>query len=1335
MPFDKTIRRTLVIGSGSIVIGQAAEFDYAGTQACRVLRQEGVETILVNSNPATIMTDGEMADHVYIEPLTQTTLERIIQKERPDSLLPTLGGQTALNLAMRLSADGFLQRHNVRLLGCDPEAIDKAENRQRFKDTMQAIGQPVIPSVTSQTVAGALAFGEAEGYPVIVRPAFTMGGGGGGIAENRGQLADIARGGIEASPIGQILVEKSVAGYKEIEFEVMRDSAGNTIAVCSMENFDPVGVHTGDSIVAAPALTLADREYQLLRGAALAIVDALGICGGCNCQFALDPHSFDYVVIEVNPRVSRSSALASKATGYPIAKVATRVALGYTLPEIENAVTGGRTCACFEPALDYVVVKLPRWPFDKFVYANRSLGTQMKATGEMMAIGQCFEEALMKAVRGAEIGLADLNHPAFAGLSAEELARRVTMCDDERLFALYAALKAGLTVEELHQATQIDRWFLHSLANLARLEQALANGALDDALYREARQAGFTDGLITTLAGPLAGRARPLPPVYRMVDTCAAEFAADTPYFYAAATGQNEAAAHIARRRDKRETVLVLGSGPIRIGQGIEFDYACVHCVWALQRQGYQVAVVNNNPETVSTDFDIADRLYFEPLTFEDVMGVVATEKPVGVVVAFGGGTAIKLARQLAAAGVPILGTGAEGIDAAEDREQFDALLEKLAIARPRGATVHSTEEALAAAQTLGYPVLLRPSYVLGGQNMVIAFEEADITEYMGLLLPNGGECADPVLIDQYLMGTELEVDAICDGTDVLIPGVMEHVERAGVHSGDSIAVYPPYSIDDAMLARIEDCTRKLAAGLHVRGLVNIQYLVYGGELYVIEVNPRSSRTIPYLSKVTGIHMVDLATRVMLGATLDQLGCGSGIAPAPPYVAVKVPVFSFEKLEGADTLLGPEMKSTGEVLGLASTLSEALYKGLAAAGYKMEKGGGVLFSVKKSDRPEIAALARRFARLGCTLYATKGNARELAAAGLAATVVQKLSTGDETILRLMEEGSITCVVSTSAKGRLPGRDSVRIRRKAVARGIPCLTSLDTANALAECMESHYSLACTQLVDMNHRRAARMALPFAKLQTAGNDYLCFDCREAPIDNPAGLGVRLCRAHYGVGGEGIALLLPSDKADFRMETYNLDGSEGEAAGNALRMLAAWACQSGIVPKTQMTVESKSGVHTVGLRLQNGVPYRAFCDMGTAIVGQTLDVGGGRQATCVDVGNPHAVVFAEGLDAIDLAAEGGRIENAKAFPGRANVEFVQVLAPDTLRARVWERGSGETMACGTGACAAVAAAVAAGRCRPGRVRVQLPGGDLWVTCTSGGALTLESAVSLVFRGSVEV
>ena len=1061
MPLRSDIKKVLVIGSGPIVIGQAAEFDYAGTQACRALKEEGLEVILVNSNPATIMTDKAMADKIYIEPLTLDVIKRIILLEKPDSVLSTLGGQTGLTLSMQLAKEGFLEEHGVKLLGANPETIDKAEDRQEFKDTMEKIGQPCIPSKVVTDVEDAVAFAETIDYPVIVRPAFTLGGTGGGIAADEAELRDIARNGLRLSPITQILVEKCISGWKEIEFEVIRDAKDNVITVCSMENLDPVGVHTGDSIVVAPAVTLSDKEYQMLRTAALKIISELKVEGGCNCQFALHPESMDYAVIEVNPRVSRSSALASKATGYPIAKVAAKIAIGYSLDEIVNAVTGN-TYACFEPALDYLVVKFPKWPFDKFVYAKRTLGTQMKATGEVMAIGTSFEQGIMKAVRSIELGLDSLTMPSLAAKTDEEIVDMLHNIDDQRLFVVFEALKRGVSFETIHAITMIDEWFLGKLKNLTNLEKELAEQPLTDELYLKAKKWGYLDSTIERISGQKP--AHPRFAAYKMVDTCAAEFKAQTPYFYSTYDDENEAAEFIAEQNTGKKKVIVFGSGPIRIGQGIEFDYCCVHCVWALKEAGYEAVIANNNPETVSTDFDTGDRLYFDPLTKEDVRSLIETEKPYGVVVQFGGQTAIKLTKYLDELGVRILGTSADSIDEAEDRERFDALLERCEIPRPQGHTVFTTEEAVRAANELTYPVLLRPSYVLGGQNMIIAHSDKDVEEYMAIITSHHIE--NPVLIDKYMMGTEVEVDAICDGEDYLIPGIMEHVERAGVHSGDSISVYPCQTLSHHIRQTLIAYTARLALALKVKGLINIQYVVYNHSVYVIEVNPRSSRTVPYISKVTGVPMVALATEIILGKKLKDLGYGTGLYPARDYIAVKVPVFSFAKLSGVDTHLGPEMKSTGEVLGIAKRFDEALLKGLIASGNQMKKTGGVFISVRDADKQEVLDVADKFATLGFELYATSGTALNLNRNMIAANTVKKIHEDEENnVLTLLDSGKIDYVISTSEKGRIPARDSVKIRRKAVERSIVCLTSLDTANAVADCLAMDKTIDDVDLVDI------------------------------------------------------------------------------------------------------------------------------------------------------------------------------------------------------------------------------------------------------------------------------
>ncbi len=1062
MALRSDLKKVLVIGSGPIVIGQAAEFDYAGTQACRALKEEGLEVVLINSNPATIMTDKAMADKIYIEPLTLDVVKRVIEMERPDGVLSTLGGQTGLTLSMQLAREGFLDKMNVKLLGANPQTIDKAEDRQMFKDMLDEIHEPVIPSKVVESLEDAIEFAATMDYQVIIRPAFTLGGTGGGICHNREGLVEIARTGLQLSPIHQVLVERCISGWKEIEFEVIRDSKGNLITVCSMENVDPVGVHTGDSIVVAPAVTLSPAEFGMLRNAALNIVQALGVEGGCNVQFALEPNSMEYAVIEVNPRVSRSSALASKATGYPIAKVASKIAIGFTLDEIVNAVTG-TTYACFEPTVDYLVVKFPKWPFDKFVYAKRTLGTQMKATGEVMSIGSSFEQAIMKAVRSIELGLDTMSLPEFANLSDREVEERLDNCDDQRIFMVFEAIKRGISVDKIFECTKVDRWFLNKLGNLWRMEQTLTQETLTPELYLRAKKLGFLDKTIERLSRQKIGGMKRYAS-YKMVDTCAAEVEAQTPYFYSTFDEENEAELFLEKNNSGKKKILVFGSGPIRIGQGIEFDYCSVHCVWALKQEGYEAIIVNNNPETVSTDFDTSDRLYFDPLTPEDVQSVLESEKPWGVVVQFGGQTAIKLTKYLKSIGANILGTPAESIDAAEDRELFDELLERCNIPRPKGETVFTTEEAKAAAGRLGYPVLLRPSYVLGGQNMIIAYSESDVQEYMDIITSH--ELENPVLIDKYLMGTEVEVDAICDGQDYLIPGIMEHIERAGVHSGDSISVYPAQTLSPKIRETIIRYTGMLAKELGVIGLVNIQYVVYNNEVYVIEVNPRSSRTVPYISKVTNVPMVDLATKIMLGAKLKDLGFGTGLYPEGEYVAVKVPVFSFQKLHDVDIHLGPEMKSTGEVLGIGKTFEAALYKGLIAAGYELDKvGPAVLITVKDSDKQEIIPIAEKFEKVGYDIYATSGTASVLNQNMVAANTVRKIEDPAPNILDLFDSGKVDFVISTSETGRKPAIHSVKMRRKAIERSIACLTSLDTANALVNCLLLDKTMNDFELIDI------------------------------------------------------------------------------------------------------------------------------------------------------------------------------------------------------------------------------------------------------------------------------
>ena len=1050
MPKNPNVKRVMVIGSGPIVIGQAAEFDYAGTQACRSLKEEGVEVILVNSNPATIMTDKDIADKVYIEPLTARVLEQIIEKEKPDSILPTLGGQAGLNLGMELAESGFLASHGVKLLGTTAATIRKAEDRQEFKDTMEKIGEPCAASKVVESVEDGVAFTKTIGYPVVLRPAYTLGGSGGGIAHNQAELETILENGLRLSRVGQVLVESCIAGWKEIEYEVMRDSAGNCITVCNMENIDPVGVHTGDSIVVAPSQTLSDKEYQMLRTAALNIIDELQITGGCNVQFALHPTSFEYCVIEVNPRVSRSSALASKATGYPIAKVAAKIALGYTLDEIKNAITG-KTYASFEPTLDYCVVKLPRLPFDKFITAKRTLTTQMKATGEVMSICHNFEGALMKAIRSLEQHVDCLLSYDFSALNREELLERLKIVDDQRIYVIAEALRKGIDYDAIHEITMIDEWFIDKLAILVEMENALKEGPLTVDLLKEAKRLEFPDNVISRLTGRPEEDIKKLRydngivAVYKMVDTCAAEFEASTPYYYSVYGGENEAV-----ETNPKKKVLVLGSGPIRIGQGIEFDYCSVHATWAFAKAGYETIIINNNPETVSTDFDIADKLYFEPLTPEDVESIVNLEKPDGAVVQFGGQTAIKLTESLMKMGVPILGTKAEDVDAAEDRELFDKILEQTEIPRAAGGTVYTAEEAKAVANRLGYPVLVRPSYVLGGQGMQIAISDEEIEEFMNII--NQIAQDHPILVDKYLQGKEIEVDAVCDGEDILIPGIMEHIERTGVHSGDSISVYPAPTITAAVKEKIAEYTRRLAKALHVKGLINIQFIAIGEDVYVIEVNPRSSRTVPYISKVTGIPIVDLATEVIIGKTIRELGYEPGLQPEADYFAIKMPVFSFEKIRGAEISLGPEMKSTGECLGIAKTFNEALYKAFLGAGVDLPKYRQMIITVKDADKGEAIEIGQRFEKLGYTIYATRSTCNALKEAGVHARQVNKISQESPTVMDLILGHKIDLVIDTPTQGRDKTRDGFLIRRTAIETGVNCITAMDTARALVTSME-------------------------------------------------------------------------------------------------------------------------------------------------------------------------------------------------------------------------------------------------------------------------------------------
>ena len=1051
MPRNKEIKKVLVIGSGPIIIGQAAEFDYAGTQACRSLKEEGLEVVLLNSNPATIMTDKDIADRVYIEPLTVEVVEQLILKEKPDSVLPTLGGQAALNLAMELEENGFLRRNNVRLIGTTSETIRKAEDRLEFKTTMEKIGEPCAASLVVESVEEGIEFAEKIGYPVVLRPAYTLGGSGGGIAGDRVQLVEILENGLRLSRVGQVLVERCIAGWKEIEYEVMRDGNGNCITVCNMENLDPVGVHTGDSIVVAPSQTLGDKEYQMLRTSALNIISELNITGGCNVQYALHPETFEYCVIEVNPRVSRSSALASKATGYPIAKVAAKIALGYTLDEIRNAVTR-KTYASFEPMLDYCVVKIPRLPFDKFISAKRTLSTQMKATGEVMSICDNFEGALMKAIRSLEQHVDSLMSYDFTRLTDEELHEELAVVDDRRIWKIAEAIRRGMGYEEIHYITKVDKWFIDKIAILVEMEQKLQNSSLNAETLREAKRLEFPDSVIARLTGNTERQIHDMrleygiTASYKMVDTCAAEFAAETPYYYSVFGSENEAVQTSGRKK-----VLVLGSGPIRIGQGIEFDFCSVHCTWAFAKEGYETIIVNNNPETVSTDFDIADKLYFEPLTPEDVESIVDLEQPDGAVVQFGGQTAIKLTEALMMMGIPILGTSAENVDAAEDRELFDEILEQCQIPRPTGGTVFTAEEAKKVAGRLGYPVLVRPSYVLGGQGMQIAINDHDIDEFIGII--NRIAQDHPILVDKYLQGKEIEVDAVCDGEDILIPGIMEHIERAGIHSGDSISVYPAQSITEKTKRTIEDYTKKLARSLHVIGLINIQFIVCGEDVYVIEVNPRSSRTVPYISKVTGIPIVPLATKVIIGHKIRELGYEPGLQPEADYFAVKMPVFSFEKIRGADISLGPEMKSTGECLGIARTFDEALYKAFLGAGIKLPKHKNMILTVRDEDKEEAVEIGRRFERIGYRIFATRGTAEALKSGGVKANAVNKIEQESPNLMDLILGHKIDLVIDTPPQGADRSRDGFVIRRNAIETGVNVLTAIDTAKALITSLEN------------------------------------------------------------------------------------------------------------------------------------------------------------------------------------------------------------------------------------------------------------------------------------------
>ena len=1347
MPVNPMLKHVMMIGSGPIVIGQAAEFDYAGTQACTALKNLGIKVTLVNPNPATIMTDAAMADKIYIEPLTIEVLKRIIRKEKPDGLLSNMGGQTGLTLSMQLAKEGFLDENGVQLLGSKLETIDKAEDRLIFKKTMEELGEPCIPSDVVTEFNAALKLADEIGYPVIVRPAFTLGGSGGGIASNVTEMTEIDRTGLSASPINQILVEKCISGWKEIEFEVIRDMDGKSIIVCSMENFDPVGVHTGDSIVAAPAMSLSDEELKMLSDSAIKIVNSLEVEGGCNVQFALHPTSMEYAIIEVNPRVSRSSALASKATGYPIAKVAAQIAVGLRLDEIGNT-KDGMSGAYFNPQVKYVVVKMPKWPFDKFVYARRTLGTQMKATGEVMSIGNSFEHALMKAVRGAEIRMDNLRMDSYINMGDDELEKILgSLATDQRLFAVYAAVVRRWDIEKIYSLTMIDKWFLRCLYHICEVENKLEDQELTDDLYMEAKKIGLTDRSIEKYSGQkIKNKAHA---VYKIVDTCQKQFGVETPYLYSDFVGENEGLDFIKSRKSDKKRVIVFGSGPIRIGQGVEFDYASVHCVWTLKDMGYEVIMINNNPETVSTDFDTADRLYFEPLIDEDVLDIIRQENPIGVVVAFGGQTAIKLTALMSQHGVPILGTSMEAIDTAEDREKFDAVLETLGISRPAGMGVMTKDEAFSAAHKLGYPVLVRPSYVLGGQNMNIAFSDEELSKYIDIILEPGID--SPILVDKYLMGTEVEVDAICDGTNVLIPGIMEHVERAGVHSGDSIAVYPAWNISGPLFEKLVSSTKTLALALKTKGLINIQYVIYENKVYVIEANPRASRTIPYISKVTGLSIVDIATRVMMGENLDDMGYGTGLYRRSTHYAVKVPVFSFEKLTDVDTQLGPDMKSTGEVLGVGRTFEEAMYKGLLAAGYSTSQSGGVLLSVSHRDKPEILKTARTFSRLGFKLYATDATSEKLTAAGIENTWVGSIHDNLEDIVKLMEEGKLQYLISTShVRSQQPKLDGVRLRRRAVDHNIVVLTSIDTANALAGALEGKYSQDNIQLVDIAHLPTWTRKLNFIKMRGSGNHNIYFDCFDQSIDDPASLAVRLAGRKGSIGGDGIVLIYPSANADARMEVYNSDGTRGNISGNAIRCVAKHLYEAGRVRKERMRIETEGSVKDIKLYIRDGVVFSVSAYMGHPSFeprdipmnasGEAVDMdisvdGENLKITCLSVGNPHCVVFCDDVDGVDVERIGRSLENNPIFSKGTNVSFATVADRTNLMVRIWERGIGESMASGSAACAVAAAGVKLGYCpRETDITVHLPGGDLIVNCGEKG-LVLTGDAKKDFEGTIEI
>ena len=1358
------IKKVLLLGSGALKIGEAGEFDYSGSQALKALKEEGIETVLINPNIATVQTSEGVADQIYFLPVTPYFVEKVIEKERPDGVLLSFGGQTALNCGVALYKAGIFEKYNVRVLGTPVQAIMDTEDRELFVEKLNEINVKTIKSEAVENLEDARRAAKELGYPVIIRAAYALGGLGSGFCDNEEELNVLAEKAFSFSP--QVLVEKSLKGWKEVEYEVVRDRYDNCITVCNMENFDPLGIHTGESIVIAPSQTLTNAEYHKLRELAIRIIRHIGIVGECNVQYAFDPESEDYRVIEVNARLSRSSALASKATGYPLAFVAAKLGLGYGLFDLKNSVTK-TTSAFFEPALDYVVCKIPRWDLGKFHGVDRELGSSMKSVGEVMAIGRTFEEAIQKGLR--MIGQGMHGFVENKELVIEDVDKALREPTDKRIFVISKAMRAGYTVDQIHELTKIDKWFLQKLQHIMDTSKEMHEWGnnhkqitdMPDELLRKAKVQGFSDFQIARAIGYEGDmedgilyvrnhrKQVGILPVVKQIDTLAAEYPAQTNYLYLTYSG----VANDVKYLGDHKSIVVLGSGAYRIGSSVEFDWCGVQALQTIRKEGYRSVMINYNPETVSTDFDTADRLYFEPLTTEDVMGIIKTEKPFGVVVAFGGQTAIKLTKFLSDNGVNILGTSYDAIDMAEDRERFDELLEKYQIKRPKGVTVMTTEEALEVASKIGYPVLLRPSYVLGGQNMIIAFNEDDVKEYMAIILAQNIE--NPILIDKYLMGTEIEVDAICDGEDILIPGIMEHIERAGVHSGDSIAVYPAWNLSDKMTQIIIESSKNLAIELKTKGLVNIQYLIYKDELYVIEVNPRSSRTIPYISKVTGVPMVDLATRAMLGEKLRDMGYGTGLYRKSPYIAVKVPVFSFEKLINVDNHLGPEMKSTGEVLGIAATLEEALYKGLIGAGYKMKKKGGVFITVRNSDKAEIGEIAKKYYDLGFTIYATEGTAEVLKKFGIDAVGVKKIhESNTSNTLTLIESGKIQYVISTSAKGRIPSRDSVKIRRKTVERNIPCLTSLDTANALADCLKSHYSQHSTELIDINNMREEKLMLKFTKMQGIGNDYIYFSTFDQEINNPEALAVRLSDRHFGIGGDGVILVCPSKVADAKMKMYNRDGSEGKMCGNGIRCVGKFLYDHGMIDyneKDEITIETLSGIKSLKAFTTDGKVTRLRVDMGKAIldpkeipvaidkdkvVNEAVKIGDKEyNITCVSMGNPHCVVFMDDIDNLDIEKVGPEFEFDKLFPERVNTEFVTVLDEHTIKMRVWERGSGETWACGTGACAVAVAACENGFCKKGEdIKIKLIGGDLIINYTDETVYMTGNAEK-VFDGEVEV